>query len=44
MAECNLLRAYGVCLVGLVILFVFSTTLDDDSRKLLLKEGGPVEV
>lgn len=44
MAERNLLRAYGVCLVGLVILFVFSTTLNDDSRKLLLKEGGPVEV
>jgi len=40
----RLWHLYVLVLIALVVLFVFSTTLDDTTRKSLLSEDGPVEI
>ena len=42
--EKNILYCFLVVLISLLLLFVFSTTLDDATRKALLSEDGPVEI
>ena len=43
-AEKNTFAAGGVALLGLVLLFLFTTTIDDASRHAFLGEDGPVEI
>lgn len=44
MTEKQLMTSYYVTMAVLILFFAFCTTLDDATRHMLLKEGGPVEV
>lgn len=44
MNEKRLMMSYYATMALLLLFFAFCTTLDETTRKLLLKEGGPVEV
>lgn len=44
MSETRLMASYYATIALLVLFFAFCTTLDDGTRKMLLEEGGPVEL
>lgn len=44
MSEKQLMVSYYVLMAFLLLIFIFSTLIDDNSRKVLLMEKGPIEI
>lgn len=44
MSEKQLMISYYIVMIFLFLLFIFSTTLDDTTRNVMLKEEGPIEI